>query len=179
VQAYGKRTAEWVPRLIALAEYYDGQRFVEDEFERGRQEAEAVRRTAAELGKLRAAMRPAVFGAWRELVAGYRHTPRGAAAAAWMACMAVADRVMERAAPAAVSRSVSECRRSITPVTEMAPSSGFDNEVRAAAVELGDWVAQGHPAGDTSVGDTLGKLTLQYLTLLPRLWAIPPERPAQ
>ncbi len=43
----------------------------DDEFDRGRKEAEDVRRTAAAVAKLRAPMREAVFGAWRDLVAGY------------------------------------------------------------------------------------------------------------
>jgi hypothetical protein len=178
VGAYAKQLAGWMPRLIALAAYYDDHRFVDDEFDRGRKESVDVRRTAAEVGRRRAPMRAAVFGAWRDLVAEYRATPRGGVAFAWMACMSVADRVMEKASPEAITRAVSECRRSIPKLTELAASSGFDRDVRSAAIELGDWVAQGYPTWRTSVGDRLGWLTLRYLELWPKLPAIPAERPA-
>lgn len=175
VQAYATKLSGWLPGLTALAAYYDHQKFVDDEFDRGRKESEDVRRTATELAKLRAPMRGAVAGAWRELATEYRDAPRGAVAYAWMACMSVADRVMEQAKPEPITRAVSECRRSIPKITELVPSSGFDADVRNAAVELGDWVAQGYPTWRTSVGDTLGKLTRRYLDLWPKL----PDKPAE
>ncbi|HSK01582.1 MAG TPA: hypothetical protein VK932_10095 [Kofleriaceae bacterium] len=178
VQAYADQAAAWLPRLTALAAYHDGQRFVDDEFDRGRKEAPDVRRAAAELGELRAPMRTAVFGAWRDLVAGHRDTPRAAVAHAWMACMSIADGVMAKARPEAITRSVSECRRSIPRLAEIASASGFDADVRRAATDLGDWVAQGYPSWRTSVSDTLGRLTQLYLDLWPKLPASPAERPA-
>lgn len=178
VQAYAELLAGWLPRLISLAAYYEGRRFVDDEFGRGRKEAEDVRRTAAALGKLRAPMRGAALGALRDLAAKYRDTPRAAVAHAWMACMSIADRVMEKAKPEAVTAAVSECRRSIPRLAEMASASGFDADVRKAATELGDWVAQGYPSWRTDVGDVLGLLTLRSLELWPALPAAPAERPA-
>lgn len=177
VQAYAERVAGWLPRLRALAAYHDDRRFVDDEFDRGRKEAEDVRRTAAEVGKLRAPMRGAVVGALRDLVAGYRDTPRAAVTHAWMACMSIADRVMEKAKAAAVAAAVSECRRSIPRLAEMASASGFDADVRKAASELGDWVAQGYPWWRTNVSDVLGALTQRYLELWPALPTAPAERP--
>jgi hypothetical protein len=136
-----------------------------------------VRRTAAELGKLRGPMRAAVHGAWRELVAGYRESPRALATHAWMACMSVADRVIEQAKPDAISKALSECRRSIPRLAETASTSGFDATVRGAAGELGDWVAQGYPTWRTNVSNQLGQLTLKYVELWPKLPTTPAERP--
>jgi hypothetical protein len=178
VQAYADRAAAWLPRLIALAAYHDDQKFVDDEFDRGREEAADVRRAAAELGKLRAPMRAAVFDAWRDLVASRRDTPHAAVAHAWMACMSIADGVMAKARPETITRSVSECRRSIPRLAEIASASGFDADVRKAATQLGDWVAQGSPSWRTSVSDTLGWLTQRYVQLWPTLPSTPAERPA-
>ncbi len=178
VQAYAEAVAGWLPRLIALAAYHDDRKFVDDEFDRGRKEAEDVRRTAAEVGKLRARMRGAVVGALRDLVAGYRDTPRAAVTHAWMACMSIADRVMDKAKAEAVAAAVSGCRRSIPRLAEMASASGFDADVRKAATELGDWVAQGYPWWRTNVSDVLGALTQRYLELWPELPTTPAERPA-
>ena len=178
VQAYAAKLAGWMPRLIALTAYYTDQKFVDDEFDRGRKEAEDVRRTAAELAKLRAPMRASVFGAYRDLVAGYRESPRAAVASAWMACMSIADRVMEQARPEAIAKAVSECRRSIPRLTTAASTSGFDTDVRSAAVVLGDWVAIGSPSWRSSITDELGRLTLRYIELWPKLPTTPAEKPA-
>jgi hypothetical protein len=178
VRPYAEKLASWLPRLIALIAYYEGRKFVDDEFDRGRREAGDVRRTATELGKLRGPMRAAVHDAWRELVSGYRDSPRALATHAWIACMSVADRVMERAKPSAINKALSECRRSIPGLAEAASTSGFDATVRGAASELGDWIAQGYPTWRTNVSHQLGRLTLSYVELWPKLPTTPAERPA-
>jgi len=178
VQPYAAKLAGWMPRLVALAAYYDTKRFVDDEFDRGRKEADDVRRTAAELAKLRAPMRGAVFGAWRDLVVEYPDTPRAIAAHAWISCMSVADRVMETAKPEAIAKAISECRRSIPRLAGSASTAGFDADVRTAASELGDWVARGHSPWVTNVSGALGKLTLRYVDLWPKLPATPAEKSA-
>ncbi|HWU91023.1 MAG TPA: hypothetical protein VN253_27345 [Kofleriaceae bacterium] len=178
VHPYADTLARWMPRLLALVAYYEDQKFVDDEFDRGRKEAPDVRRTAAELAKLRAPMRGAVLAAWRDLVADYRDSPRAVVAHAWIACMSIADRVMEQAKPEAITKVVSECRRSIPRITELPSIAGFDTVVRGAAIELGDWVAQHDRSWQTSICNAIGQLTQRYIELWPKLPTTPAEKPA-
>jgi len=177
VRLYAKALAEQLTALVSLHDYYDRQLFVDDEFERGRREAPHVAKIEVELAKLRAPMRTAVFAAWRELVADHPDGPRAVIGHAWEACMAVSDRIMENAADEAISKAVSECRRSIPKISNVGASTGFDRDVRAAAVGLGDWVAQGHPAWNFNASDALGKLTQKYFDLWPTLPVAPAEKP--
>jgi hypothetical protein len=178
VHAYAEKLAGWLPRLLALAEYYNGQRYVDDEFDRGRKEAPDVRRTAAELARLRAPMRAAVLAAWRDLVADYRDSPRAVVAHAWIACMSVADRVMEQAKPDAIAKAISECRRSLPRLTQLPSTDGFDTAVRGAAIVLGDWLARGDLSWRTDVCNALGELTQRHVELWPKLPTTPAEKPA-
>jgi hypothetical protein len=178
VHAYAGQLARWMPRLRDLAAYHEDQKFVDDEFDRGRKEAPDMLRTAAELARLRAPMRSAVLRAWRDLVADFRDSPRAVVAHAWMACMSIADRVLEKAKPEAIGKAVSECRRSIPRITALPSTADFDTTVRSAAIELGDWIARGDLSWRTDVSDALGKLTQRYVELWPKLPTTPAEKPA-
>jgi hypothetical protein len=177
VADYAHALADWLPELAELHAYYDDNRYVDDEFARARREQPELAKHAAAIARLRVPMRAAVEDAWRKLVAAHPASPRGVVDRAWQACMTVADRAMAGASDDALASAVSGCRASIQPIVDLGTSSDFADDVRAAAIELGDWVAQHHPTWNAQPSRALATLTEEYDQLWPTLPADPPEKP--
>src|SRR5262249_30210100 len=143
VHAYVAALTDELPPLLALRQYYAGQRFIDDEFDRARREAPDIARSRAHLAALRPAMRRAIFTAWEELSAEVADSPRAIVTAAWRKCIAIADALMAQAKPAVLEAAMSACRRSIPSVSALPAHAGgaFADRLRNAAIELGDGVA--------------------------------------
>jgi hypothetical protein len=165
VAAYVAALAIWWPKIESLNTYYTDQRFIDDEFARGRREAPEIAHAMTELAKLRVPMRAAVLAAWRELTHDAPSSPRAIVGRSWEACMAYEDRVMARANPDALDAAISRCRRAIAPVAALPDSlrAHLDEDLRRAAIEAGDDAVVHSPNPGLDTGYAFGELTSAYL----------------
>ncbi len=164
VAAYTAVLATWWPKIESLHDYFADQRFVDDEFVRGRHEAPQIARASSELSHLRTRMRAAVFAAWRERSNDTPSSPRAIVARSWEACMTYADRVMSHAGQAALDAAVSGCRHATATIAALPPSirGDLDARFRLAASSIGNAAAAQHLSRIESAY-ALGELTGAYL----------------
>ena len=162
VAAYVTALTAWWPKIESLNTYYADERFVDDEFARGRREAPTIDRARVALERLRVPMRAAVLAAWRELANDAPGSPRAIIGRSWQACVAYADRVMARSSADAVDAAISRCRSAVAPVAALPASlrDHLDDKLRRVAVEAGD-DAITRPSLDAAYA--LGDLTSAYV----------------
>ncbi len=175
VHVYVQTLAASLPALLDLRAYYDGEHFIDDEFDRARRETPDIARLGDQLAKLRVPMRTAILSAWQELSSDVPDSPRAIITTAWRKCIGVTDPMMANAKQSAIVAAISACRRSIPTVSALPAKSGreFAEPLRHAAREIGDAIANEYMARD--LPGVLERFTDAYLAL----WATLPNTPAE
>ncbi len=186
ILAYASQVEDLWPRLRALADYYKGQRYVDDEFAMGRRDAPLVAEAIAKIQPLRTKMIDGVFEGWREAAGDTKDSPRAIVGASFETCMRAAYVVFGRTkhadpkkleeAERAIDAAMSACRQGVGAVSRLPLAfSTFNIWLRAAAVSFGnataaDWARK-------YAADDVEKLVREYIGAWPKLPASPAEKP--
>lgn len=161
--------------VFDLAKYYDDDRFVDDEFERGRRDSGLVAAAGAALAKVRKDLWSRVIVEWREVAGDDPDSPRGITGAAFETCLQVGAVMVTTGLGDAANAAVSACRKAIAPVAALPDGvrNNFDQSLRSCARELGDLAATGY--NRYQAPRYIDKLTEDYLAL----WPLLPQAPAE
>ncbi len=178
VRAYLDVVDKHLDALTDLVAYYTQQRFIDDEFDRGRRDAPLVARAAGDIAKVRGALWSSVLAAWLDAAGEVPDSPRAIITRAWEACMHVAESIVTVGLGDKTNRALGACRRSIPSVTALPPAirHELDATLRKTAGELGNFLADGAEWRISYAGVSLWILTDDYLALWPVLPTTPAER---
>jgi hypothetical protein len=188
VHAYTSAALEVWPDLRGLAEYYKEQRFVDDEFARGRSEGRLVGEAIDKMAPLGKPMIESLFAGWREAAGDKPESARAIAGASFEACTRAAffvfDAVAVRkktktpnpATEAAIDVRMSECRKGVGAVSALpAGFQPFARSLRQAAIAFGDASHSGWAV--KYADDDLSELVDAYIQQWPKLPSEPAEKP--
>ncbi len=185
VLAYTTQALLVWPEISALAEYYKGQRYVDDEFARGREKAPLVAEAIGALAPLRTPMTDGVFSGWREAAGDTEDSPRAIIGEAFQACMTVAKLIFDRpkgsgkrveAAEAVIDTAMGACRRGVGAVSGLPEIyRSFDRPLRDAAIAFGNAVDSNF-SRQYAVND-VERLVTAYIERWPKLPSEPAEKP--
>lgn len=184
VLAYATQALAVWPAIDDLATYYDAQKFVDDEFARGRKEASLVPEAIEKIAPLREPMREAVFTGWREAAGDKKESPRAIVGASFEACMRVATLLFARPktgkqsdeAERVLEEAMGACRRGVGAVSALPEEyRSFEEPLRGAAIAFGNAVDDNYSRQYTT--GNVNRLVKAYLERWPQLPAEPAEKP--
>ncbi len=187
VLAYTTLVLEAWPSLDGLATYYKEQRYVDDEFARGRREQALVGETLAKIEPLRKPMTESVFAGWRTVAGGNPESPRAVLGASFEACMRLAMLLFERPrvqtkpdpkVEEAIDEAMGACRRGVGAVSALPEAfRSFDKPLRTVALSLGNAV-DSNSSRQYAIAD-VEQLVKAYVERWPKLPSEPAERPGE